>query len=70
MLIKSGSGTFQLTERDKWALKQFVFLHGHILRKALMHTARFFTSSSQMRLDESRGSGTDTDVENRQALSQ
>ena len=60
---KCSLGAFQLTERAKWVLKHFGFLYGPILKKALMHTAGFSTSSSQMRPDESRGPGTDNDVE-------
>ena len=52
---------------DDWATEvgahtNFAFLSPHILRKASTQTAGFSTSTSS-RHDESRGSGTGTDVE-------
>ena len=63
---KSGSGkNFQMTERAKWLLHHFSFLDGSIMMRATVETAGFLCSTVQSRSpNESRGSGTATDVEN------
>ena len=60
---KSALAAYQLTGRVKWVLTHFGFLQSHILRKASKHTADFYTNTSTLGLDESRGLGTSTDME-------